>query len=98
MNVAHLDDDVINALECDQHVAFAYVEQLFEVVNDPLQLWVIKPRHLDDLCEQYNDHLKHLLLAVDAFVNQKIKQVILDADLFCRKNLRPVCGEQLFQR
>lgn len=77
-------------------MAFAYVEQLFEIMNDPLEFWVIEPRHLDDLGEQYDDHLKHLLLAVDAFVNQKVKQVVLDSDLFRRKNLRPVCRKQLF--
>ena len=71
--------------------------QVEQILDHPLNLWVIKPRHFCDFREQNDDHFGDLLVQIRFFLHHKVDQEVLDAQLLLDRDLGPVDGEDLLE-
>ena len=70
--------------------------QLREVLHNPLQLRMVKPRHFDYLCQQNYHHFQDLLISLWALLSQIAEHVLFYVHFFFHGYLLPVRSEQLF--
>ena len=78
-------------------MSLAHLLKLLKVRNDGLQLGMVEPAHLNDLGQQNDNHVEHLLLAGRPLIDQEVQEVILDSYFFLHWNFLPVHSEQLLQ-
>lgn len=99
MNVGHLDDEVVQRRQRKQYKSLiVHVLKVEEVLDDTLDLGVVKPRHLGHLGHKHDHHLDHLLVTANGLLlHHKVDQEVFYPQLLGYWNLRPVLGEQIFE-
>ena len=98
--IAHLHDQLIKCRHCDQVVPVAQLSELQEVKHCALDNWLLKPRQFDNLRQQDNNHLEHLLLALPRArqVDEKVAKRFLQAEHVSPVNVMPVLADQVLER
>ena len=51
-------------------MSFAQISELQKILNNALHAWLVVPGEFDNLDEEHNDHLEHLLLTFAALICQ----------------------------
>lgn len=98
VHVRHLNDEVVQSCQREQSEALVvHGLQVKEILDDALDLGVVKPRHFGDFGKENNDHFGHLLVQTGFFLHQKVDHKVFYADFFVQRNLAPVVRKQLLQ-
>jgi len=70
---------------------------LEQVLDDSLDLRVVKPRHFGNLGDGHDNHFDYLRVTRSLFLDHEVDQKVLNTYLFVDWDFKPVFGEQLLQ-